>query len=100
MVGRLKAERRGTVRSGARGAEPKGIVRSGACGVEQRRTVHAVRDLTPYVELSRAQWRALRAATPLRLTAEELTRLRGLNEVVSLDEVADVYLPLSRLINL
>jgi type I pantothenate kinase len=62
--------------------------------------VTAVRDLTPYVELSRSQWRALRASTPLRLTADELTRLRGLNEVVSLDEVADVYLPLSRLINL
>jgi type I pantothenate kinase len=62
--------------------------------------VPVVRDLTPYVELSRPQWRALRASTPLRLTAEELTRLRGLNEVVSLDEVADVYLPLSRLVNL
>jgi type I pantothenate kinase len=62
--------------------------------------VPVVRDLTPYVELSRSQWRALRASTPLRLTAEELTRLRGLNEVVSLDEVADVYLPLSRLLNL
>ncbi|HEX3815217.1 MAG TPA: type I pantothenate kinase [Mycobacteriales bacterium] len=60
----------------------------------------AVRDLTPYVELSRSQWRALRASTPLRLTADELTRLRGLNEVVSLEEVADVYLPLSRLVNL
>jgi type I pantothenate kinase len=36
----------------------------------------------------------------LRLTADELTRLRGLNEVVSLEEVADVYLPLSRLVNL
>lgn len=59
-----------------------------------------MRDLTPYVELSRSQWRALRASTPLRLTAEELTRLRGLNEVVSLEEVADVYLPLSRLLNL
>lgn len=59
-----------------------------------------MRDLTPYVELSRSQWRALRASTPLRLTADELTRLRGLNEVVSLEEVADVYLPLSRLVNL
>src|SRR5215470_7195756 len=62
--------------------------------------VPVTRDLTPYVELSRPQWRALRASTPLRLTADELTRLRGLNEVVSLDEVADVYLPLSRLVNL
>ena len=28
------------------------------------------------------------------------THLRGLNERVSLDEVADIYLPLSRLLNL
>ncbi|BCJ26669.1 type I pantothenate kinase [Actinocatenispora sera] len=56
--------------------------------------------LTPYVELSRAQWRTLRRSTPMRLTADELSRLQGLGDVVSLDEVADVYLPLSRLLNL
>lgn len=58
------------------------------------------RDLTPYVEFSRAQWRELRASTPLRLTDDELARLRGLGEPISLEEVADIYLPLSRLINL
>jgi type I pantothenate kinase len=62
--------------------------------------VTRARDLTPYVELSRRQWRELRASTPLRLTNEELARLRGLGEPISLDEVADIYLPLSRLINL
>jgi type I pantothenate kinase len=36
----------------------------------------------------------------LPLTAAELLRLRGLGEQVDLAEVADVYLPLSRLINL
>lgn len=59
-----------------------------------------VRDLTPYVELDREQWRELRATTPLPLTDTELDRLRGLGEPTSLDEVADIYLPLSRLINL
>jgi type I pantothenate kinase len=59
-----------------------------------------VRDLTPYVELSREQWRELRQATPPRLTAEELQRLRGLGESIALDEVADIYHPMSRLINL
>ncbi|HEX4722345.1 MAG TPA: type I pantothenate kinase [Pseudonocardiaceae bacterium] len=59
-----------------------------------------VRDLTPYVELDREQWRELRATTPLPLTDAELDRLRGLGEPTSLDEVADIYLPLSRLINL
>lgn len=55
---------------------------------------------TPYVELSRDQWRTLRKSTPLRLTEAELAELQGLGDVVSLSEVADVYLPLSRLLNL
>jgi type I pantothenate kinase len=55
---------------------------------------------TPYVTFSRAEWARLRAATPLTLTDADLKTLRGLNEYVSLDEVADVYLPLSRLLNL
>jgi type I pantothenate kinase len=58
------------------------------------------RDLSPYVELRREQWRELRRATPLTLTLEELVRLRGLGDPVDLDEVVDVYLPLSRLISL
>lgn len=59
-----------------------------------------VRELSPYVELHREQWRELRRSTPLPLTAAELLRLRGLGEQVDLAEVAEVYLPLSRLINL
>jgi type I pantothenate kinase len=59
-----------------------------------------VRELTPYVELRREQWRELRRSTPLTLTLEELVALRGLGDPVDLEEVADVYLPLSRLISL
>ena len=59
-----------------------------------------MRELTPYVELGREQWRELRHNTPLTLTLEELLALRGLGDPVDLDEVVDVYLPLSRLINL
>ncbi|MGP3971865.1 type I pantothenate kinase [Streptomyces sp. 6N223] len=55
---------------------------------------------TPFVELSRAEWSALRARTPLTLNAGELARLRGLGDVTDLDEVREVYLPLSRLLNL
>ena len=57
-------------------------------------------DLSPYLDFDRAAWSRLRAATPLDLSEEELSRLRGLNEQVALGEVAEVYLPLSRLLNL
>jgi type I pantothenate kinase len=56
--------------------------------------------LSPYVELRREQWRELRKATPLTLTLNELLDLRGLRDPVDLDEVADVYLPMSRLVSL
>jgi type I pantothenate kinase len=59
-----------------------------------------VRELSPYVELRREQWRELRHATPLTLTLAEVIQLRGLGDPVDLAEVEDVYLPLSRLINL
>ena len=55
---------------------------------------------SPYVEFDRAQWRMLRQSTPLVLTEEELVGLRGLGEQIDLDEVAEVYLPLARLIHL
>ncbi|HWN86483.1 MAG TPA: hypothetical protein VNN99_15065, partial [Vicinamibacterales bacterium] len=53
-----------------------------------------------FMEFTRAQWAALRAATPLPLTESQLRGLVGVNEWMSLDEVADIYLPLSRLLNL
>jgi len=53
-----------------------------------------------YVEFTRREWAPLRAATPLPLSEPQLRPLVGLNEKVSLDEVADIYLPLSRLLNL
>ena len=50
--------------------------------------------------LSRAEWAGLRLTTPLPLSEPQLRPLVGLSEKMSLDEVADVYLPLSRLLNL
>ncbi|HZH03817.1 MAG TPA: type I pantothenate kinase [Myxococcaceae bacterium] len=56
--------------------------------------------LSRYIQFDRAAWARLRAATPLPLTEAELTALRGLNERVSMSEVEEVYLPLSRLLDL
>jgi type I pantothenate kinase len=56
--------------------------------------------LSPYVRFTRDEWARLRAATPLTLTEADLEQLRGINERISLDEVADIYLALSRLLNL
>ena len=53
-----------------------------------------------YVSFSREEWERLRAATPLTLHEADLSALRGRNEKVSLEEVAAIYLPLSRLLNL
>ena len=54
----------------------------------------------PYLVFGHDEWAALRAATPLTLTEDDLDTLRGINERISLDEVAQTYLPLSRLLNL
>lgn len=56
--------------------------------------------ISPYLRFSRTEWARLRASTPLPLTEEDLAALRGINENISLDEVAVIYLPLSRLLNL
>lgn len=57
-------------------------------------------DPSPWVVLDRDDWAALAPATPLTLTEQDLEQLRGINEDISLSEVADVYLPLSRLLHL
>lgn len=54
---------------------------------------------SPYVELDREAWSRLRENYPLVLDENDLARLRGLGDRVDLNEVEEVYLPLSRLLN-
>lgn len=54
---------------------------------------------SPWVTFTRAGWKQRRDSTPLTLTDRDLERLRGVNEPISLNEVADIYLPLSRLLS-
>lgn len=57
-------------------------------------------DLSPFVEIARADWAELGKSTDLPLTETEIAQIRGLGDFLDLAEVADVYLPLSRLLNL
>lgn len=57
-------------------------------------------DPTPFIVFSRSEWSALRASTPMTLTAEDVEAIRGINVELSIDEVERIYLPLSRLLNL
>jgi type I pantothenate kinase len=53
-----------------------------------------------FVEFTRAEWARLRQSTPLPLSEPQLRGLVSVNERMSLDEVEEIYLPLSRLLNL
>ena len=55
---------------------------------------------TRFSTFGRDEWRLLRANTPLTLDEADLDRMRGINERIDMAEVTDVYLPLSRLLNL
>lgn len=65
-------------------------------------SAHLVDDggVSPYARFRREEWAKLRAATPLTLSDDDLEELQGSNESVSLREVVEIYLPLSRLLNL
>ena len=55
---------------------------------------------SPFVDFDRSAWARLGENVPLPLTADELARLRSVGDAVDLDEVREVYLPLSRLLTL
>lgn len=52
----------------------------------------------PHAVLTRREWAALRGGAPMPLSGEDLASLAGLNEPLSVEEVADVHLPLARLL--
>lgn len=56
--------------------------------------------LSPYLSFTRAAWGRYRLDAPLPLSTAEMSTLHGQTEVVSLQEVEDIYLPLSRLLSL
>lgn len=58
------------------------------------------RERSPYVEMDRSDWAALAGDAPLPLSASEIENVRGLGDQLDLEEVRQIYLPLTELIGL
>jgi type I pantothenate kinase len=56
--------------------------------------------LSAYRIFRRAEWAKLRADTPMTLTPAEVGEVRSLNDRLDMNEVEEIYLPLSRLLSL
>lgn len=54
----------------------------------------------PYLVFPREEWRELRQDVTLSLDEPEIDSLTGINSVMSLEEVVEVFLPLTRLLSL
>lgn len=55
---------------------------------------------SPYLEIARDAWAHLSEATPPPFTEAEIQQIRGLGDELSLSEVAEVYLPVSKMLNI
>lgn len=56
--------------------------------------------MSPYMMFDRQQWSQLRNSVPMTLSQEDLKELQGINENLTMEEAVEIYLPLSRLLNL
>ncbi|MEZ4606757.1 MAG: type I pantothenate kinase [Deinococcales bacterium] len=64
------------------------------------RTLGLMVDDPRFLNFERESWARLKASTPLTLSEDDLHDLKGINVNLSLKEVEEVYLPLSRYLNL
>lgn len=55
--------------------------------------------ISPHMQFTREQWASLRDSEPMTLTYDELLELQGIDDQLSIDEVEEIYLPLSRLLS-
>ena len=58
-----------------------------------------IASIGPYLLFDRIKWAELRKSEPMTLSETEIQQLKGINDELSIDEVRDIYLPLSRLLN-
>ncbi|WP_083701578.1 type I pantothenate kinase [Tersicoccus sp. Bi-70] len=64
------------------------------------RAPSAEHGVSPFFELDRPTWARLSTEIDSPLNQEDIDRLRGTGDPLDLEEIRDVYLPLSRLLNL
>lgn len=57
-------------------------------------------NISPYRVFPRAEWAARREDAPMTLTPGEIVHLQALNDRLSMKEVEEIYLPISRLLSL
>ncbi|WP_337220303.1 type I pantothenate kinase [Vibrio parahaemolyticus] len=56
--------------------------------------------MSPFLSFDRAEWAELRNSVPMTLSEDDLKALQGINENLTMEEAVEIYLPLSRLLNL
>ncbi|PMH37140.1 type I pantothenate kinase [Vibrio sp. 10N.286.49.B3] len=56
--------------------------------------------MSPFMSFDRTQWAELRNSVPMTLSESDLLELQGINENLTIEEAVEIYLPLSRLLNL
>jgi type I pantothenate kinase len=54
---------------------------------------------SPYTTFTRDQWAELRADTPMTIDKNQISQLEGLGDKLSVEEVEEIYLPMSRLLS-
>jgi type I pantothenate kinase len=68
--------------------------------VEKSTRENGSKGVSPFDSISRSDWAELAASMESPLTEDEIARIQGLGDVLDIQEVKDVYLPLSRLLNM
>ncbi|MFA0039991.1 type I pantothenate kinase [Vibrio sp. 10N.261.52.A1] len=56
--------------------------------------------MSPFMSFDRRHWSELRNLVPMTLSESDLKELQGINEKLTMEEAVEIYLPLSRLLNL
>jgi type I pantothenate kinase len=56
--------------------------------------------MSPFMSFDRNRWADLRNSVPMMLSEDDLKELQGINEKLTMQEAVEIYLPLTRLLNL